>query len=1038
MKKTTLTNLLFFLSMPLLYAQIAGGLNSIDGTPVTIPSPNAATLGTYGQVPVNLFNGLPSINIPLFKHENIDVNLSYHSSGIKPEHHSGWVGLGWNLNAGGAITRIVNGGVDEVLEPNFTDKEKFSYYSNHDVLDKNNWYNYTNMSYYFNSVNSLQIPYPNPDEFTFNFNGISGSFYYNHKGKWVVKSDQPLQLKIKEHLKTNFKLDVEIPLNCGNNLPQKNLKRIFYGFEITAPDGTIYIFGNTPNSIEFSLSNFERNEYNNNYVANTWFLTKIIKPNKEEVTFQYKRNNKPVFTQSIHSTLKYQKSGNNIDAYQKVKEYSLNQMFVVYLDKISFNQGEIVFNKSLSKELEYDLDLTNYILFEDTCLRAYFSKYKDFLHWYKLDNIIVNDLHGNRIKKFSLAYSQHKDSRLFLNNLFEYDKLNTNKKTHTFTYNTNPLPIYNSQKIDHWGYYNGVNFFDSPTPKTYKKEDYPDYFNSRQSNPDKMKAGILEKITYPTGGHTRFIYEPNDYTSKVEKSFGDHFNLINYTSNQLTGGLRIKEIISNSEPSTSPPVSKKYYYVKDFKNNNFKSSGVLAGTPNYMEEGPTSDGVIDYWFWNSFSIEPMALTNGNHITYSKVIEENADGSFTEHTFSNHNNEIYRDEGPNAVLIYNNEQWKYFPYNNKGLERGKLLSKKLYDNNKQLIQEIKNTYSTITDIDDNTVRALYLNSRMFFGRYSFQIPALNMAAFNIHKYYSYLSKRETINFPDNLKTTENYVHNNKRQLTSASLTNNKNQKLETTYTYVSDLVKPWPQPINNTPDRRAIQLMNIRNMINYPVEETQKIDGITSLSKLYQYDFYTGHIPNTNFLSNNINNSSISSLKKSSNESFIEAHFPQNLNKPFIKDPDYNEELTYHNYDDKSNPTEISTNKGIHIVYIWGYNKTQPIAQIENTTYNEVNQWLLETYNKSINDIQLLSDSDKDVTSENTLKTWLNKLRNMVYTKKPNTRVTTFTYDPLVGITSTTTPRGKTTYYTYDNFNRLEYIKDNQQHILRKNKYNYKN
>ena len=56
----------------------------------------------------------------------------------------------------------------------------------------------------------------------------------------------------------------------------------------------------------------------------------------------------------------------------------------------------------------------------------------------------------------------------------------------------------------------------------------------------------------------------------------------------------------------------------------------------------------------------------------------------------------------------------------------------------------------------------------------------------------------------------------------------------------------------------------------------------------------------------------------------------------------------------------------------------------------------------------------------------------------NVLVTTLTYNPLVGITSVTGPRGKTVYYKYDEFNRLEFVKDHEENILSKNQYNYKN
>ena len=72
--------------------------------------------------------------------------------------------------------------------------------------------------------------------------------------------------------------------------------------------------------------------------------------------------------------------------------------------------------------------------------------------------------------------------------------------------------------------------------------------------------------------------------------------------------------------------------------------------------------------------------------------------------------------------------------------------------------------------------------------------------------------------------------------------------------------------------------------------------------------------------------------------------------------------------------------------------------------------------------------------EGALRDALNNLRNAI----PNAMVTTYTYDPLVGITSTTDPRGYTTYYDYDNANRLKHVKDAQGNVLSENTYYYKN
>lgn len=52
-------------------------------------------------------------------------------------------------------------------------------------------------------------------------------------------------------------------------------------------------------------------------------------------------------------------------------------------------------------------------------------------------------------------------------------------------------------------------------------------------------------------------------------------------------------------------------------------------------------------------------------------------------------------------------------------------------------------------------------------------------------------------------------------------------------------------------------------------------------------------------------------------------------------------------------------------------------------------------------------------------------------------MTTFTHDPLIGMTSQTDPNGIITYYEYDDFGRLKMIKDNQEKVVETYKYNYK-
>jgi YD repeat-containing protein len=53
------------------------------------------------------------------------------------------------------------------------------------------------------------------------------------------------------------------------------------------------------------------------------------------------------------------------------------------------------------------------------------------------------------------------------------------------------------------------------------------------------------------------------------------------------------------------------------------------------------------------------------------------------------------------------------------------------------------------------------------------------------------------------------------------------------------------------------------------------------------------------------------------------------------------------------------------------------------------------------------------------------------------RMTTYTYDPLIGMTSSSDENNVTTFYEYDSFGRLKLIRDNNRNILKTYDYHYK-
>ncbi|HEX3007804.1 MAG TPA: hypothetical protein VHO90_09340, partial [Bacteroidales bacterium] len=107
----------------------SGGDFKHDIAKLVPPSPDAASLGKYGDVPVSLNTGTPNINIPLYSHKGQDLSLSisldYNASGFKVSEVSSWVGLGWTLNTGGVITRYVHGFPDESTQGYFN---TYNYY----------------------------------------------------------------------------------------------------------------------------------------------------------------------------------------------------------------------------------------------------------------------------------------------------------------------------------------------------------------------------------------------------------------------------------------------------------------------------------------------------------------------------------------------------------------------------------------------------------------------------------------------------------------------------------------------------------------------------------------------------------------------------------------------------------------------------------------------------------------------------------------------------------------------------------------------
>jgi YD repeat-containing protein len=68
--------------------------------------------------------------------------------------------------------------------------------------------------------------------------------------------------------------------------------------------------------------------------------------------------------------------------------------------------------------------------------------------------------------------------------------------------------------------------------------------------------------------------------------------------------------------------------------------------------------------------------------------------------------------------------------------------------------------------------------------------------------------------------------------------------------------------------------------------------------------------------------------------------------------------------------------------------------------------------------------------------YLSRINNLRSTL-PNAQVTTYTYIPLVGMSSVTDPNGNAMHYEYDAAGRLKHIRDKDNNIVKSYAYNYR-
>jgi len=1095
------------------------------------PSPTVASLMKFEEIPVNNYTGIPDISIPIFSTETlskdvvIDFSLKYHPSSIAPKEIASYTGLGWNLFAGGTISRTVRGFPDEVIYyGNKFSEARIGIYHNN-LTD-----NYVNR--YYEVLNYFGNPSPTQSEAIGNFiwgvteKGILDSEhdlyqvnFMGHTARFIIKMNSTGVLQIVRLDNDNA---IAIQLNYTYDDNEQINKYNFIGFTIYDDKGYKYIFDVKEQTTESkAIQNilFNDNTYDTFYspfsYVSSYHLSKILdNVDNEIVSFSYQDSGETTTYFNIMENRPNPNTLENEIAFWQNNPTDYGTVYGILPKKVKTHTQISVVTKKLMQIAVTNKAKISFILESDrqdsNCTG---DKLKTVViyAW----NSIGSEL-GPEIKRFVFNYgylnTTPTSKRLILTELIEKSPTNQELK-YTFAYKE---LITSDITTDYWGYLRNGG-------------------QSKDPHPTYGKSGILQKITLPTKGCIVFDFEANTYShvgSQEVQGFDDipenwepptystiYINSIgsngfctdyllpvstkkrkfkfshtispqttNYTfqlglfennnfslgveynpvTNEYTldpnkqyvfrfcwfniGQTGIATVYTETRERVNNPVqylfgggnriktigyfdedvNKDYYegsmyqngiipakqisYNYDFFGTSKSSGSLVFAKPvyqynqvrSYFNECPslsgpcyTLIGEIQYTTTTEFNSLQFLRTHGADVGYKNV---------TVSETSNLQNNGYSEYVYYSPIDYPETDYTitppFIPSKNIDYKRGQIHKERHYKQKalftSQLIQEVTYNYHDFTNYEGEVHTGIrsypifcpsahkYFDYTSFKNCFSSPTACFPFAIYNVCNPNTYLSKvdikeaygwsrlqgKVTTNYfyegnnSEVMNTTETFTYNDSnKKLEEHTITNSLGETLKTKYYYDT----------NHANRNRIGVIKKIETFRNGVLLETKEINYVNTFTGNSSY------LPATISVSKGIAPSEV--------------------------------KIRYLKYDEYGNPLEVKQEGGVHIVYLWGYNKAYPIAKIENATY-----------------LQITGALGVSTISEANLGQ-INDLRNNPAFS--NAMITTYTYEPLVGVSSITDPRGYTITYHYDDFGRLEFIKDSEGNILEENKYHYR-
>lgn len=1014
----------------------------------TPPSPEMTMFQKYGDIPVELSSGIPSVQIPIFEISSgslrLPVNLSYHCSGIKVEELPSCVGLGWILNSGGSISRNILGKPDEIETSGFLNisqfltREELNNDPQYDGDDK-----YSKLVGYSQGYLDTQS-----DEYYLNIPGISLRFLYDTNK--VIHTDAVDRMIIIDRDLTNNK------------------------FKVIDDAGVSYYF----DEIEYTL-----NQMSGHNSPTAWLLTKIVSFDlQDSIVFRYK--NADSYSDYYVSSQMIISETNTGELYENCGESTLEPHLInsfgdytytkLLIDSINFNLGSLVF--------VYEKDTADLVV----------------------DQLKEIKLVANQQTKKHFKFSQSHfisgcpqagkfNERLRLDRIDCLDNLGIDSLSYSFGYNSLCLPAYRayqngnyykSIEYDYWGYYNGNgallsnnntlipddfenDIINYATSKGFNASPivnlYETWSTNRNADPNYASACSLQKITYPTGGFNKLEYEGNKANS----------------AGPYLGGLRIKGIDSFDKDSTL--IKSEYYKYGEGEQQGILMSKLLPLNYFYIEPKflykccnlscflvsiyPYSDFIA-----TSSSNAPINFYNGSPVFYPLVTlyegNESSNNGRTKYYFNYDSDKENIYDALRYGTVGTSKSWI----------RGQLISKKTYNSDGTLLKEVKNTYA---------IRGQKTITAGFLCEQKVSVVNLGLEAFIALTYPQYTDKYLT-----------NYFELIDLDYDFGSLPLIRTEEND----YTQDTVKKVTSYYYNSSDHpymtRKICSLSSNDSLSYDFRYSLEKDSITGLNS-------TNLIALDSLIAKN-NLSKIIEVKEHKDNVFTQrtvlGYETDNLGFPRVTDKMWQTQNTnlgsevQLGYYSSGREYYQKGKDNIYELYLWGYSNSRIVALLKShvlgdmaytgfETEADYGGWnlnsgtLVTVCSKTGENSGISVVMSKIVTTNSILSLWA-KIENTLpyvsgytpirtYTASdgwtyfewevaPPTititggdsyidevrlypvggLMTTFTYDPLIGMTSQTDPNGFSQYYEYDSFGRLMYIRDHNSKILRNFKYHY--